>query len=157
MNWHDDVRGFGWLVAKTIAILAIGGTANAQFSNLHNLSSGSDGDTRRGGVILSGTTLFGAGVGGGANSNGTIWSFDTSNFSNLHDFSSASDGINPLGGLALAGTTLFGTSNAGGANGVGTIWSFTVPEPSGTALAASGLITLMGYGWRRRHGTRTIR
>ena len=125
MNWHDDVRGFGWLVAKTIAILAIGGTANAQFSNLHNLNSDSDGDTPRGGVLLSGTTLFGTTNSGGENFNGTIWSLDTNtnNFDNRHDFSSVSDGNAPQGKLAVAGTTLYGAASNGGANFNGTIWS----------------------------------
>ena len=132
-------------------------TGTSTFTNLHDFSSATDGSNPFGGVAVSGSTVFGTALFGGAagNSQGTIWSFDTgsSTFTNLHDFSSATDGRNPQGGVAVSGSTVFGTAANGGANSVGTIWSFDIGSSTFTNLhdfssATSG--SALGLSTRNR-------
>jgi uncharacterized repeat protein (TIGR03803 family) len=73
------------------------------------------------GLLLSGSTLYGAAHNGGSSGYGTVYALHTngSGFTNLHSFPSArfstnSDGAYPNGGLVLLGSTLFGTAGAGG-------------------------------------------
>ena len=70
-----------------------------------------------GSLTLSGSTLYGMTLSGGANGNGTIFSINTdgSGFQNLFSFS-GTNGDNPHGSLTLSGSTLYGMTSAGGAN-----------------------------------------
>lgn len=94
-------------------------------------STGTDGKTPYGSVVLSGTTLLGTMSRGGANNNGVIYSVNTdgSGFSVLHNFgaNNTGDGGIPLGSLTLAGSKVYGMTQTGGAviNGAasGTVFS----------------------------------
>ncbi len=144
-------------------------TSSDAFTKLHDFNAVADGHSPEGGVAVSGTTVFGTARLGGANGDGTIWSFDTSSdtFTKLHDLSRDADGTSPLGGVAVSGSTVFGTAWLGGANGAGTIWSFdsstdtftnlhsfSVPEPASVTLAAMCGLTLLFYPTRHRQRKR---
>jgi uncharacterized repeat protein (TIGR03803 family) len=126
------------------------------FTPLHQFVTASDGSSPAGNLIISGTTLYGVATDGGANSSGTLFSFDTSasTFTVLHSFGSGSDGINPYIGLTLSGTTLYGVATNGGANGSGTLFSFNTSNSTystlysflGTSDGANPYATLMLSG-----------
>ena len=112
---------------------------NGSVSPLHNftvLDSGagtnSDGALPRGGLILSGGTLYGTASAGGSGGIGVVFSVSTNagSFTNLHSFTALdsqtatnADGAIPLSGLTLANGTLYGTTVAGGQGGNGTVFS----------------------------------
>jgi uncharacterized repeat protein (TIGR03803 family) len=92
----------------------------------------SEGNELRGGLVLSGQTLYGIASVGGTFGDGTVFKVNTdgTSFTNLYSFSATStnswtnsDGANPYGGLALSGNTLYGTTSAGGNSGGGTVFA----------------------------------
>ena len=92
---------------------------------LHDFgSSMDDGVAPFGGLLLSGTTLYGTTPGGGVSGNGIVFAVNTdgTDFTVLKDFTNSMYGVNPNGGLVLSGTTLYGTTYYGGNNGCGTIF-----------------------------------
>jgi len=107
---------------------------------LHTFHGAADGSSPFNRLLLSGNTLYGVCVGGGANSAGTVFRVNTdgTDFTNLHNFTAINDsGPQGLGGngegsngdgavphttLVLSGTNLFGVAYEGGANGNGTIF-----------------------------------
>jgi uncharacterized repeat protein (TIGR03803 family) len=99
-------------------------TTNA-FTNLHDFTLATDGDSPFGDLILVSDVLYGTASEGGANGDGTLWSFNTTTatFTQLHDFDGAADGSSP-GSLVQLGDRLIGSTATGGAAGGGTIWSF---------------------------------
>ena len=99
--------------------------------------SGSNGQTPRAGLTLSGDTLYGTTYNGGANGYGTIFSVPVSGGSPtvLASFN-GSNGQNPCAGLALSGNSLYGTTLYGGENGYGAIFSVPVSGGSLTVLAS---------------------
>jgi uncharacterized repeat protein (TIGR03803 family) len=122
------------------------------FEILHNF--GTDGFPHGPGpndIILSENTLFGATSQGGADDDGTLWSFDvsTDTFVKLHDFRRDLAGSLPIGSLAMANNQVFGTTALGGLDGGGTLWSFAVPEPSAITLSALGFLGLIGFRRKR--------
>ncbi len=106
------------------------------FTALSNSTPGiytnNDGVYPSGGLILSGTTLYGTAYQGGISGEGTVYKLnsDGSGFTTLHSFtatsggetSTNSDGIYPSAGLVLSGNTLYGTAIAGGGSGKGTVY-----------------------------------
>jgi uncharacterized repeat protein (TIGR03803 family) len=92
------------------------------------------------GLVLSGSTLFGAASGGGTNDLGTIFSVRTngSAFTVLHTFSGTNsanlEGTRPQGSLILWGDTLYGTASSGGTNDAGTIFSLNINGSAFTVL-----------------------
>ncbi len=81
-----------------------------------------------GSVTLTGTTLYGMTVTGGANGFGNIFGvgMDGTNYQNLLSFTGtggAASGELPYGSLTVSGTTLYGMTQKGGANGSGNIFS----------------------------------
>ncbi len=79
------------------------------------------------GLALSGNSLYGTAVQGGAWNGGTVFAVNTdgTGFTILHHFAgSPSDGAIPYayGGLILSGNTLYGTAAAGGSAGNGTVF-----------------------------------
>ncbi|MCB0793171.1 MAG: hypothetical protein KDB88_00410, partial [Flavobacteriales bacterium] len=88
------------------------------------LGSGSQADLMKAtNGLYYGVTQF-----GGANGNGTLFSYNpvTQEFVTLHSFSS-SDGTSPLRGLVQANNgRLYGTCNSGGANSFGTIFEYNI-------------------------------
>jgi uncharacterized repeat protein (TIGR03803 family) len=125
------------------------------FTNLYSLSAGntnlsgvytnSDGAGPSVSLILSGDTLYGTAVAGGANGNGAVFKIksDGTGFTNLYSFSASatnslgagtnSDGIGP-GVLIASGSILYGTAWQGGSAGGGTVFAVDTDGNSFTNL-----------------------
>jgi uncharacterized repeat protein (TIGR03803 family) len=97
--------------------------------------SGPDGSRPWGGLVLSGTILFGTTLHGGASNRGTVFRINTdgSGFAVLKSFTGP-DGDGPWCGVALSGTTLFGTTSSGGGGGAGTVFSINTDGSGFTML-----------------------
>ena len=115
-------------------------TDSSGFTNLHNFTAlsgpypptNSDGADLRGGLILSGNTLYGTAQAGGGAGVGTVFAINVNGtgFTNLHSFAALtgpnftnSDGANPYASLVLSGNTLYGTADTGGSSGNGTVFA----------------------------------
>jgi uncharacterized repeat protein (TIGR03803 family) len=124
------------------AIFAIN-TNGTAFTNFYSFSGAGafengDGQNPEGALILSGGSLYGTAINGGAFAYGTVFTVKTNgmNFTNFHNFSAEQgihdtnrDGAYPYGGVVLLGRTLYGTTEEGGANGSGTLFSISLPQP----------------------------
>ncbi len=120
-----------------------------------------DGANPYGGLILSGSTLYGAASRGGSFSSGTLFAVGTgaTSFTNLYDFTALIgtngiypfgtnlDGANPYNAFLLSGNILYGTANAGGTNGAGTIFAVNTNGHGFTILHtfAPGATNLVGF------------
>ncbi len=131
-------------------------THGTGFTNFHSFSArarnslghatNSDGSGPTGGLILSGSLLYGTAFAGGTNGNGTVFAINTNGtgFTVLHHFSAGatnalghltnSDGATPYTGLILSGATLFGTACYGGTNGNGTVFALQTNGTGFTTL-----------------------
>jgi len=119
--------GFGTVYSMSIT--------GSNLTTLHTFDfSNGEGEDPEGGLLLSGTTLYGTTAAGGSNNNGIVFSIGVngSQFTILHNFSATSgppnydynsDGLFPAAGLTLSGTTLYGTADGGGYFGNGTVFS----------------------------------
>ena len=108
-----------------------------------NSGTNVDGATPLGGLVLSGSTLYGTTSAGGAGGVGTVFSVDTSgnNFTTLHSFTGLdpvsgtnTDGAIPCGSLVLSNGVLYGTAMAGGYGHSGVIFSLGTDGGSFTVL-----------------------
>jgi uncharacterized repeat protein (TIGR03803 family) len=130
-------------------------TDGTGFTNLYSFMAGnvnsfgvvtnSDGANPRGGLLLSGNTLYGTAQLGGINGYGTVFAVNTNGkgFTTLHTFtalvdSTNGDGAYPEASLILSGNTLYGTTGYGGTNGSGTVFSLTLPPPPQLAIMRLG-------------------
>jgi uncharacterized repeat protein (TIGR03803 family) len=111
----------------------------SDFTNLYSFTAlpgiyygtNSDGANPYGGLVLSGTVLYGTATKGGNSGIGTVFSLNTdgTGFTNLYSFNAGKsnttnyDGAYPHAGLILSGNTLFGTAEYGGGSGSGTVFS----------------------------------
>jgi uncharacterized repeat protein (TIGR03803 family) len=95
---------------------------------LKSFTNSPDGQNPQAGLVLSGSTLYGATSTGGATGNGTVFAVNTdgTGFTNLYSFQGWSDGANPQAGLVLSGGKLFGTTQFGGAFGNGTVFTINI-------------------------------
>lgn len=104
-----------------------------------------DGAHPEAGVVLSGNTLYGTTVDGGAFGYGTVFAVNTDGtcFTNLHIFTALpsydfpqtnSDGAAPQAGLTVSRNTLFGTATGGGSFGAGTIFAINTDGTAFTVL-----------------------
>jgi uncharacterized repeat protein (TIGR03803 family) len=126
------------------------------FTTLHNLAAGStnvsgvytnaDGTHPFAGLVLSGTTLYGAAQDGGNWGKGTVFAVNTDGtaFTTLHSFTPTSgnsnvnsDGAIPQGTLIVASNTLYGTTIAGGSGGVGAVFAVNID--------GNGFVTLHSF------------
>src|SRR5262249_40295383 len=107
------------------------------FTVLHSFTfpayrTNSDGANPNGGLILSGSTLYGTAQNGGASGKGTVFAVNTdgTSFSSVHNFTAPqysvptflytnSDGASPHARLMLAANVLYGTTYSGGSWGEG--------------------------------------
>jgi uncharacterized repeat protein (TIGR03803 family) len=94
---------------------------------LHSFSGGpTDGQLPNAYLTVSGSTLYGTTLTGGAAASGTVFKVGTNGtgFSLLHSFTSGlNDGDTPNGGLTLSGSTLYGMTQGGGSAGnTGTVF-----------------------------------
>ena len=112
-------------------------TDGTGFTNLYSFTGGSDGANPYGGLVLSGSTLYGTTTQGGGFGNGTVFALTTNGtFTPLHPFTGGSDGANPYCGLVLSGNTLYGTT-AGSGSGL---------APNGTVFAINTNGTVFSNG-----------
>ena len=99
--------------------------------------SGGDGATPRGNLIDVGGTLYGTTEGGGANNQGTIFSFDpTANTEAILHAFNMTDGASPWAGLINIGRQLYGTNPSGGRHGDGTVFSMNAVTGATATLHA---------------------
>ena len=96
--------------------------------------------------MLSGNTLYGAAINGGAFGHGLVFRMHTdgTGFAPVYAFSGGNDGSNPTGALILSGTTLYGLTSSGGAYGSlggGTVFSISL-APSLTIQAENTDVVL---------------
>jgi uncharacterized repeat protein (TIGR03803 family) len=125
------------------AVFAVN-TDSSGFTNLHSFTTllgpfpptNSEGADPRGGLLISGNTLYGTANAGGSSGVGTVFAVSTNGtgFTNLYNFSGGDDGVNPQGGLVLAGSTLYGTTFNGGTNGNGTVFAINTNGAGFTKL-----------------------
>lgn len=111
----------------TVFSMNVNGTG---FGVLHSFTGGSsDGAHTKGGVTVSGSSLYGMTRAGGVYGDGTVFSMNVngSGFGILHSFagydSYPNDGSDPLGSLALAGSALYGMTWLNGSDGFGIAFS----------------------------------
>jgi len=125
-------------VAMTAAPLA-----GQTFTPLHIFTGGSDGGGPKGGVVLSGQTIFGTTQGGGSFGNGTVFALnsDGTGFTNLYDFTGGLDGGSPAAGLILSGDALYGTTTGGGSSGNGTVFAVHADGTGFTNLHSFSALT----------------
>ncbi len=101
-------------------------TNGTGFSLLHTFTpDATNGAFPYGGLVISGSTLYGMTTSGGASNRGTIFKIGTNGagFALLRSFTGdANDGRNPRGDLLLSGSTLYGMTSSGGANTQGTVF-----------------------------------
>jgi uncharacterized repeat protein (TIGR03803 family) len=79
-------------------------------------------------LSVTGDTLFGMTLNGGANGDGVIFSYNwkTNNYTDMVDFSGTvnpDSGANPIGSLTLVGKVLYGMTSSGGKYNYGCIFS----------------------------------
>ncbi len=96
-----------------------------------------------GGLIVSGTTLYGTAQAGGTGANGTVFSLNTdgTGLQALKNFSPDPGGINsdgaaPDGTLVLSGNVLYGTTVNGGSSAMGTVFSLNTSTLAFSTLHA---------------------
>ena len=147
-------------VAGTIFKVQPDGTG---FAVLKWFTNSFEGANPKGGLTLSGNTLYGTTYDGGAASNGVVFqiNIDGTGYAVLKSFSALTfipffdglqyvggistneDGANPSAVLTLSGSTLYGTTTYGGAAGCGTVFKLNVD--------GSGYAVLMNY-WANHSG-----
>src|SRR5205814_9047157 len=104
-------------IAGTVFKINSDGTG---FAVLKMFTNSVGGRNPAGGLVLSGSTLYGTTELGGSTGNGTVFKVNTdgSGYAVLKNFGdSVSDGSAPLASLVLLGSTLYGTTPLGGADG----------------------------------------
>ena len=91
-----------------------------------------------GGLVLSGTTLYGTTRSGGTAARGNVFKLETdgSGYAVIKEFNGA-DGAAPTGDLVVSGSTLYGTTSYGGSANTGTVFKVN--------LDGSGFATLKHF------------
>ncbi len=100
-------------------------TDGSGFAVLKNLKFSREGVMPRGGLVASGSTLYGTTRSSAHERRGTVFklNMDGDGFTVLKSFGADwTDAAEPMAGLVLAGDTLFGTTIAGGEGNVGTVF-----------------------------------
>jgi uncharacterized repeat protein (TIGR03803 family) len=116
-------------------------TDGSNYTMLHQFTNSGgriNGMAPVGGLVLSGTTLYGTTSQGGITNSfnpygiGTVFTINTdgSGFTVLKTFAGGSDGVNPWASLVLSGTTLYGTTDTGGSANCGVVFSLSIAPPS---------------------------
>ncbi|MBI3853513.1 MAG: hypothetical protein HY298_24970 [Verrucomicrobia bacterium] len=111
-----------------LGLIPAGRVAAQTFTTLHSFTNGSDGAFPYfGGVIISGSTLYGTTAYGGNNGGGTVFrgNTDGTGFTNLHNFNLnlSSDAAIPYCDLILSSNTLYGTAGHGGPSAWGSVFA----------------------------------
>jgi uncharacterized repeat protein (TIGR03803 family) len=125
------------------AVFAVNTNDPGSFRILHyftapNFTTGTntDGANPWAGLVLSGSTLYGATYSGGNTGNGTVFAVntDSSGFTNLYSFTGGNGGSGPHAGLTLSGNTLYGTTSGGGTSSNGTLFVINTNGSGFTSL-----------------------
>jgi uncharacterized repeat protein (TIGR03803 family) len=105
------------------------------------LSGDGTGANPYGGLVVSGSELFGT-TESGTPGYGTVFKLSTGggSFTTLNSFAVGDGGYAPYGGLVLSGSALYGTTTSGGTDGYGTL--FEVSPSGGRSVL---LTTFSGY------------
>jgi len=111
--------------------------AGGPITTLYSFTGGADGANPLGGVIISGSTVYGTTAAGGANGSGTVFSLPIGggSLTTLATFPGGFGG-SPNGALILSGSTLYGTTFYGGAYDGGSVFSVPVSGGAITTLAS---------------------
>ena len=152
-------------------------TDGTGYTVLHHFAGGTTDGSRPfyGGLVLSGSTLYGMTEFGGVNGKGTVFKIDINgnNFGLLHSFGGGTnDGTMPYESLTLADSALYGMTCYGGANDLGVVFrinlngtgytnlhSFAGGTTDGRlpvrslTLAGSTLYGMTPYGGKYGYGT----
>lgn len=125
-------------------------TDGTGFAVVKGFTGGDGGQEPWGGLVLSGTTLYGTTYSGGTSNFGTIFKVNTDGrgFAVLKSFAGGDDAANPYAGLVLSGATLFGWTGSGGISNKGTLFKINT-DGSGYAVLkrfAGGSDGQLGYG-----------
>jgi len=142
-TYHDGAYGHGMVFAVN--------TDGTGFTNLHSFTDAStgesDGGYPRGGLILSGNTLYGTSS-DGLPGYGTVFKLNTdgSDFTNVYRFSGGVDGATPTAGLVLSSNMLFGTASHGGGADVGMVFAVSTNGTGFTALHNFTALSNGSYG-----------
>ena len=123
MTFSGGAGGFG-----NIFSVAADGTNYQNLVSFTGTGGTATGEAPYGSLILSGSTLYGMTLGGGAGNDGNVFSVGANgmNYQNLLSFSGTggtASGKSPFGSLILSGTTLYGMTYQGGAGGKGNVFS----------------------------------
>jgi uncharacterized repeat protein (TIGR03803 family) len=112
----------------TIFRLSVTGS---DFSTLYDFKGGPDGETPIGGLVLSGSTLYGTASSGGTHGQGTLFEINTggAGFAVLGSFTGGVAPANPFGQLVWSGGMLYGMTVSGGTLDWGTVFRLM---PNGT-------------------------
>lgn len=123
------------MLAITFALVfASQGTAQS-LTVLHQFTGTNGGDNPAGGLILSGSTLYGATTFGGTAGAGMVYAVNANGtgFTNLHSFGS-NECANPYGGLAVSGKTIYGTTSSIESPGSGNVFRINTDGSAFTVL-----------------------
>src|SRR5437016_4991005 len=106
------------VLVASLGLVLVRGLPAQTFSTLYSFTAtapdtNNDGARPLAGLIVSGTTLYGTTVDGGADYSGTLFAvnIDGTGFRTLHSFSSATEPSGSSADLLLAGRTLYGTTS----------------------------------------------
>jgi uncharacterized repeat protein (TIGR03803 family) len=114
-------------------------TDGSAFRTLYSFTGGTDCGNPYGGLILSGSTLYGTttGLSSAIADGGTVFKInvDGRGYATIYTFTDESVGYNPFGALVLSGNTLYGTTYDGGATHLGTVFSVNTSGGAFTTLA----------------------
>jgi len=138
-------------------------TNGTGFTTLHSFTAlnaifNSDGAQPYGGLVLSGTTLYGTARLGGIYGAGTVFSVSTSGtgFTTLSSLGQGTNGAWPEAGLTLSGNALYGTTAFGGRAKVGVVFGvslgsvsvehpeLTISSPKGGQSVSNALLLVTG-------------
>lgn len=127
--YGERFNGVGASYGTLFAINANG----TGFTNLFSFNL-SDGGFPEGGLLLSGSMLYGT-TSQSETGYGTVFAINTNStgFTNLYNFS-GSDGSSPEAALMLSGNTLYGTTYGGGTNGYGVVFAINTNSTGFTNL-----------------------
>ena len=148
------MTGFGGGGSGNVGTVFKVNTDGTGFSLLHSFGGGATDGSQPfyGGLVISGSTLYGMTQFGGTGNGGTIFKINTNGtgFGLLHSFTGgANDGSKPEDSLTLSNGTLYGMTYYGGSNDLGVVFRLN--------LDGSGYTNLHSFAGGANDGSRPIR
>jgi uncharacterized repeat protein (TIGR03803 family) len=152
-----NVDGTGFRVLHTF-------TASSGYGPVATYTN-NDGARPNGGLILSGSTLYGVTSYGGLSGNGTVFSLnkDGTDFNVLYNFTGFSDGTNgptatnadgaiPNGCVIISSNRLYGVTGWGGDSDRGTVYSLGIDSNDFSVIYSFSADTAVNYGGTNSDG-----